>query len=100
MVSFKQFLNEAGQEEYAKLLDEVIALLTSEGAVEFWTGDESHTIEISGEDYIERKDGKIVKSSKLYKDGEVTNYDLAVSRLNSAIKAIKNGQAIVPEQPQ
>lgn len=99
MVGFKQFINETTkEEEYSSLVDEVMLLLQSEGATEFWIDDESTTIEIAGEDYIERKDGKVVKTSKLYKDGEITNYDLAISRLRDAVKAIKDGQIVVPQE--
>jgi hypothetical protein len=97
MVKFKNFLAEESQEEYASLLDELNALLTSEGATEFWISDKSETIEIQDENYIQRKDGEIVKSQKLYKDGGVVNYDLAISRLKDAIKAVKAGNIVTSE---
>jgi hypothetical protein len=42
-------------------------------------------------------DGTIIKTQKLYKDGEVTNYDLACSRLKGFIAAIKAEQFISQE---
>jgi hypothetical protein len=39
----------------------------------------------------------IIKTQKLYKDGEVTNYNLACSRLKGFIAAIKAEQFISQE---
>ena len=42
-------------------------------------------------------DGTVIKTQKLYKDGEVTSYDLACSRLKGFIAAIKAEQFISQE---
>lgn len=103
MVRFKKFLNEASEQDYAELLDQVAALLdTVVGDQLVWVSDNGKkvVISISGEDYVESDmDGKVIKTQKLYKDGEVTNYDLAVSRLKAFKKAIEDEQ-FVTQEPQ
>lgn len=100
MVKFKTFLNETKQDDYSNLLDEVAILIdTVVGEQLVYVKKEGETyivIEISGEDYVESKitdgDQKVIKTSKLYKDGEIVNYDLAISRLKEYKNAIKNEQ--------
>jgi hypothetical protein len=97
MVTFKKFLIEASTEEYASLLDDVVSLLDATGGKQVWVknGGSKVIIAISGENYVESDmDGKVIKTQKIYKDGEVTNYDLAISRLKALKSAIENDQFV------
>ncbi len=96
-MKFKKFLNEASEEAYGNLLDQVNALLDTIGGQGVWVnnGGKKVVISISGEDYVESEmNGDIIKTQKLYKDGEVINYDLAISRLKEFKKAIENEQFV------
>jgi hypothetical protein len=100
MVSFKQFLEESAQEEYISLLDDAVSMLETVGENQVWINDNGKRviISITGDNYVQMDmDGTIIKTQKLYKDGEVTNYDLACSRLKGFIAAIKAEQFISQE---
>jgi hypothetical protein len=97
MVNFKKFLNEASMEEYGDLLDDVVSLLDATGGQQVWVknGGNKVIITISGENYVESDmNGDVIKTQKIYKDGEVTNYDLAISRLKALKSAIENEQFV------
>ena len=101
MVTFKQFLKESAEEDYANLLDDAASLIdTAVGQNQVWVNDAGKKviINISGENYVQMDmDGKVIKTQKLYKDGDVTNYDLACSRLKSFISAVKAEQFVSAE---
>jgi hypothetical protein len=96
--NFKQFLNEESEKEYSDLLDKVATLFdTVVGDNLVWVKNDGQkaTVLISGEDYVLKDmDGKIIKTQKLYKDGEITNYSLGISRLKEFIAAIENEQFV------
>lgn len=104
-IRFRDFINEASEEDYADLLDDVMALLDTIGDQLIYVeknGEKYKAIQLSGENYVEIEvdgsDQNIIKTQKLYKDGEVTNYDLAITRLNEIKKAIQDEQFVpVPE---
>ena len=76
MVSFKQFLVESAQEEYISLLDDAVSMLETVGENQVWINDNGKRviISITGDNYVQSDmDGTIIKTQKLYKDGEVTN---------------------------
>lgn len=105
MVKFKEFLNEGKNEEYIDLLDDVAALLDTAGDQYVWvkkTGSSYIVIELSGENYIESKitgsEKDVIKTQKIFKDGEVVNYDLAITRLKELKTAIENEQFIGGEE--
>lgn len=100
-IKFKTFIFEEKSEEYSNLLDEIATLLDSAGQQMVWVkkdGESYIVIELNGEDYIESKvtgsDKEVIKTQKVYKDGEVVNYDLAIRRLKELKKAIENEQFI------
>jgi len=97
---FKQFLIESAEEEYASLLDDAISLLDTTQQNSVWVNDNGKKIiSISGENYVQMDmSGKIIKTQKLFKDGEITNYDLACTRLKNFIAAIKAGQFVQGEE--
>ncbi len=97
MVKFSQYLVEANMEEYSNLLDDVVSLLDATGGQQVWVknGGKKVIITISGENYVESDmNGDVIKTQKIYKDGEVTNYDLAISRLKALKSAIENDQFV------
>lgn len=97
MVNFKKYLIEASMEEYGDLLDDVVSLLDATGGKQVWVknGGDKVIIAISGENYVESDmNGDVIKTQKIYKDGEVTNYDLAISRLKALKSAIENEQFV------
>lgn len=100
-IKFSKFLNEASEEEYGSLLDDVSSLLDTVGDQLVYvkkTGDSYMCIQLSGENYVQLKvqgsEQDIIKTQKIYKDGEVTNYDLAISRLKELKSAIENEQFV------
>lgn len=101
MVKFKQFLKETAEEDYANLLDDAASLIDiAVGQNQVWVNDDGKKviINISGENYVQMDmEGKVIKTQKLYKDGDVTNYDLACSRLKSFISAVKAEQFVSNE---
>lgn len=101
-IKFSKFINEASEEEYGSLLDDVASLLDTIGDQMVWVTDDGKkvVISLSGENYVQSDmDGNIIKTQKLYKDGEVTNYDLAISRLKAFKAAIENEQFVsAPEE--
>jgi hypothetical protein len=100
-IKFKKFISEASEEEYGNLLDDVASLLDTVGDQLVYvkkSGDAYTCIQLSGENYVEVKvqgsEQDIIKTQKIYKDGEVTNYDLAIRRLKELKAAIENEQFI------
>ena len=100
-IKFSKFLNEASEEEYGSLLDDVSSLLDTVGDQLVYvkkTGGSYMCIQLSGENYVQLKvqgsEQDIIKTQKIYKDGEVTNYDLAISRLKELKSAIENEQFV------
>ena len=107
MVKFSQFLNEEKNDEYSDLLDDVVALLDTVGDQLVYVGKSgsSYTvIELSGENYVESKvtgsDKELIKTQKIFKDGDVVNYDLAIKRLKELKAAIENNQFVPQESPK
>lgn len=106
-MKFKTFINEANEEEYGNLLDDVASLLDAVGDQLVYvkkSGDTYTCIQLSGENYVEIKvqgsSQDIIKTQKIYKDGEVTNYDLAITRLKDLKSAIENEQFVQQEEPK
>lgn len=104
MIKFKEFLKESSTEEYTDLLDDVSVLLDSAAGQYIWvkkSGDSYTVIELNGENYIEStitgSEKDVIKTQKIFKDGEVINYDLAVERLKELKAAIENEQFIANE---
>lgn len=100
-IKFSEFINEASEEDYGNLLDDIAALLDTIGDQLVYVeknGETYKVIQLSGENYVEMEikgsEQNIVKTQKLYKDGEVTNYDLAITRLNEIKKAIQDEQFV------
>lgn len=102
MVTFKTFIIEKKEDDYKELLDQIASLKTTvinNQLVYISKKDKTYTvIEIDGDNYVESEveNGKqeLIKTNKLYKDGNITNYDLAISRLKDYINAVKNEQFI------
>jgi hypothetical protein len=104
VIKFSKFvksITEGNTEEYASLLDDVMSLLdTTGGQLPYIkkSGDTYTAIQISGENYVEIEvkgsEQNIIKTQKLYKDGEITNYDLAITRLKDLKKAIQDEQFV------
>lgn len=98
MVNFRAFLIESSESDYADLLNDAMSLIDAAvGQNQVWVNDAGKKviITLSAENYIQMDtNGKIIKTQKLYKDGEITNYDLACTRLKNFISAIKAEQFV------
>ena len=98
MNKFLEFLHEASEEEFKTLLDKALTLKTEIIKQDkVWVNDQGKKvlININQDNYVQSDmDGKVLNTQKLYKDGNITNYDLGIKRLKQFLTAVQNEQII------
>ena len=98
MNKFMQFLKEAAEDDFKELLNTALSLVSAnvkQNDVWVNANGKKVIIKINQDNYIQSEiDGKLISTQKLYKDGDVVNYDLGIKRLKEFIDAVKKDQII------
>ena len=98
MNKFMEFLSEAAEDDFKELLNTALSLVSAkvkQDDVWITSNGKKVIIKINQDNYIQSEmDGKVISTQKLYKDGDVVNYDLGIKRLNEFIDAVKKDQII------